>query len=374
MKFLINTATVLTGGSMQVALSFIEECKKYPENTYHFVLSPTIASKFNSNDYPQNFIFYDISFRPATRFFSFKSQSKFFKELETMINPDIVFTTSGPSYWRPKNIHVIGYNLAHYIYPDSPFFKKISKFSKYKWKLKGLLFKHLYNNDADVYIVQTTDVNERLKKWLNNNKPVYTVSNTCSNHYLRPVTSNNKLPPKKDSEFRLLLFSGYYLHKDFEIIQMIIDRMNDEQRNSIRFILTIENKVYKKLFPEPYRTNVINVGSINPDAGPSLYKECDAMFLPTLLECFSASYPEAMAMEKPIITSNMGFAKSICEDSALFFEPRNPDDALKKINDLFHNIDMQKELIIKGKARLNSFLSPEERAKEFLRICSEVVK
>ena len=53
---------------------------------------------------------------------------------------------------------------------------------------------------------------------------------------------------------------------------------------------------------------IINVGPIKSAECPSLYSECDIMFFSTLLECFSASYAEAMIMKKPIITTDMGFA------------------------------------------------------------------
>ncbi|MFW5820255.1 MAG: glycosyltransferase, partial [Bacteroidota bacterium] len=107
---------------------------------------------------------------------------------------------------------------------------------------------------------------------------------------------------------------------------------------------------------------------------PSLYQECDAMFLPSLLECFSASYPEAMAMEKPIITVDLGFAHSICNDSALFFNPIDSTDALNKIEALRINADLRKNLILKGKKRLEDFPSSKERAVKYLEICEEISK
>ena len=105
---------------------------------------------------------------------------------------------------------------------------------------------------------------------------------------------------------------------------------------------------------------------------PSLYKECDAMFLPSLLECFSASYPEAMAMEKPIVTTDQGFARSICGDAALYYSPVDPVDAANKISRLIREPKLQKQLIENGKIRLKTFPTPEERAKEYLRICEEM--
>jgi len=374
MKLLINTASLFKGGAIQVALSFMEECKKYPENKYHVIIGLSLHQKINPENFPGNFFFYSVPYKPSQRVFSLKSSTSYFKKLENSIKPDVVFTTSGPAYWKPKAPHLVGYNLPHYIYPDSPYFKKISLVQNIKWKLKGLFLKYRFNKETDAFVVQTEDVKNRLKKWLKTDKPINVVSNTCSSYYLQPITKKLKLlPAKEKDEFRLLLFSAYYKHKNFEIIPEIIKLIPENFKNSIRFVLTLEKDVYEKLFPGKIRRNILNVGPVNPEDGPALYKECDVLFLPTTLECFSASYPEAMAMEKPIITSDLGFARAICLDSALYFNSDEPADALKKIVELINNYELKQNLILNGKKRVKEFLSPKERAQEYLNLCSRLV-
>ncbi|MFW5983049.1 MAG: glycosyltransferase family 4 protein [bacterium] len=374
MKILINTASLFKGGAIQVASSFIEECKKYPENEYHIILGLFLQQKINQQNYPNNFSFYSIPFKPSQRVFSLKSITPFFKRLENNIKPDVVFTTSGPAYWKPKTPHLVGYNLPHYIYPDSPYFKKISLIQNIKWKLKGLLLKYRFKREANAFVVQTKDVTKRLKSWLKTDKPIHVVSNTCSSYYLQPIIKEQKLLPEKEKdEFRLLLFSAYYEHKNFEIIPEIIELIAEYFKKSIRFVLTLEEDIYEKLFPKEVRKNILNVGPINPEEGPTLYKECDALFLPSMLECFSASYPEAMAMERPIITSDLGFAHAICLDAALYFKPDEPEAALKRIEELINNNELGQKLILSGKKRVKEFLSPEQRAHEYLNLCSRLI-
>jgi glycosyltransferase involved in cell wall biosynthesis len=84
-------------------------------------------------------------------------------------------------------------------------------------------------------------------------------------------------------------------------------------------VITLPVDVFKSIFNEKYYKYVYNLGPIPIPECASLYKECDAMFLPTLLECFSASYIEAMYMEKPIVTSDLDFAHTVCGNSALNF-------------------------------------------------------
>lgn len=373
MKLLINTASTFKGGGVQNALSFIEECKNISDNEYHVIIGPSLKLYIDKSDFPENFIFYEINFRPATRIFALNNYSKIFSKLEKEIKPDIVITTSGPSYWKPNTPHLAGYNLPHYIYPDSPFFEIISFPKRFKWKIKGLFIKYFFIRDSDAYVVQTDDVNERLKNWLDVNKPIYTVSNTCSNYFFKPVSYPEKLSGKFNKEFRLLLISAYYHHKNFEIIPKIIERFSNTDKKSIRFVLTLEKDIYKSIIPLRHREFVYNVGPVRIEEAPSLYQECDAIFLPTLLECFSASYPEAMAVKKPVITTDIGFSRSICDEAALFFKPNDEIDALKKIRELLQSENLRNSLIMKGIERLKLFPTPQERAKRYLEICENLL-
>lgn len=372
MKLLINTASTHKGGSLQVARSFIEECRHFQQNEYHIVLGTSLAKAINTSAFPDNFNFYPINFRPATRVFSIKSTSSWLKNIEQQVKPDIVFTTSGPAYWRPQAPHLVGYNLPHYVYPDSPFWDTMPYLRKLKWKWKGMLIRYFFQHDADAYVVQTDDIQKRLCSFLNTRK-VYTVSNTCSAYYFQPEVVTNSLPDKYDGEFRFLTLSSWYPHKHLDIIPNIINLLDSDFKQRVRFILTLPDDDFKKNFPAEYTKNIINIGPVRIDKGPGIYRKCDAMFLPTLLECFSASYAEAMAMERPIITSDLGFARTVCGDAALYFDPMDPKDIAATIKELIKSKAIQQELVVKGKEKLETFETARSRAKRYLEICKELI-
>jgi glycosyltransferase involved in cell wall biosynthesis len=98
------------------------------------------------------------------------------------------------------------------------------------------------------------------------------------------------------------------------------------------------------------------------------------MFLPTLLECFSASYAEAMQLNKPIITSDMGFAHTVCKDAALYVNSMDADDIASKIIELSTSYELQQDLVSKGVKRLEVFGSSHDRAKRYLEICEALIK
>lgn len=373
MKILINTASTYKGGGVQVAQSFLEECQHFRGHEYHVVLGEMIARLIDINTYPSNFFFYKIGYRPATRVFGLKSQSEFFKKLEQKIAPDVVFTTSGPAYWRPHAPHVVGYNLPHYVYKDSPFFDQISFRKKIKWFLKGAAIKYFLKKEADAYVVQTDDVNQRLQSIVKSNR-VFTVSNTYSKHYEHPRKFSDKLPQRSYGEFRFLILSAWHAHKNLEILPSVIKALPEAVKERVQFVLTLPETDFRRSFPSESREYIMNVGPIRPEEGPSLYNECDALFLPTLLECFSATYAEAMKMDKPIITSDLGFAHTVCGDAALYADPVNPNEWAARIIQLLSDPSLAQKLIQKGREEQKKFLSAKQRAERYLEICQELVK
>ena len=79
-------------------------------------------------------------------------------------------------------------------------------------------------------------------------------------------------------------------------------------------------------------------------------------------------------MKIPIITSNLPFATGVCKDSALYFDPIDPVDISRIIKQLIENKSTQLQLIEKGTKRLDSFLTANGRAEEYINICKEILK
>lgn len=371
MKLMINTASTFKGGGVQVAYSFIEECRKHSDHEYIVVLSKMLYQLVDRNLYPGNFSFHELNDRPATRVMKLQSPSKDLVEIEKAVQPDVVFTTSGPAYWRPKNPHLVGYNLPHYIYPESPFFKNISFAQKTKWKLKGNVLRYYFKREADAFVVQTDDIRDRLMKWVGCEE-VYTISNTAGRQYFKHGAVQPKLPERENGEFRFVSLTSWYSHKNLAILNRVIPELVRQNGENIRFVLTIPKEDFETNFTPQAQQYILNTGPVPPSEGPSLYKECDAMFLPTLLECFSASYAEAMITEKPIATSDLGFARTVCRDAAIYFDPLNPGDIAKKLLSISQDLDLQESLIEKGKEQFKTFLTAKQRCETYLKICERL--
>ena len=80
-----------------------------------------------------------------------------------------------------------------------------------------------------------------------------------------------------------------------------------------------------------------------------------------------------MIMGKPILASDLGFSHSICNESALYFDPLNPKDITNKIEFLIKNKSIQNELISNGYKQLSEFKTAKERAILYIEILEKVM-
>ena len=293
--------------------------------------------------------------------------------LEAEIRPDCVFTSSGPPYWRSSAPHLVGFNLGLYIYPESPYIRSLSGMRRMRFEVKKKIHKRLLIKQADAFVVQTNDVNRRIQEWLGTNQ-VFTVSNTHSGFFLNPPRAPRRLPNQRGDIFRLLTVTSYYPHKNLEIIPKIVPLLRERIGQRFEFVLTLSLDEYRARIGSQVPDEVRLVGPVPANECPSLYSECDAMFLPTLAECFSASYPEAMVMRKPIVTTDLGFARSICGPAAMYFKPCDAEDAARVISEFVANKGLRDKLVEEGSNRLPVFDSPSQRARKILDVCEAICR
>ena len=82
--------------------------------------------------------------------------------------------------------------------------------------------------------------------------------------------------------------------------------------------------------------------------------------MPTLLESFSGTYVESMFHKKPIITSDLDFAKAVCDNSAIYFNPLDEADILEKNLKVFNNDKIEKSMIEAGTIQLQKLSTWDE--------------
>lgn len=373
MKIFINLSVIQVGGGLQVAQSFLNELVDIYENEYYVAISPSVEEILKDISFPSNFILKTIAPSPSN-IISGRKTRRLIKCLERSFHPDIVFTLFGPSYWPPKSVHLCGYALAQHIYSESPYFDTISKKNRIILHLKGRMKLFFFRQQCDFWVAETEDIASRLSEKLGVPRDrVFTVSNTYNGIFDNPQQWKPlPLSLKIRQGFKLITISSFYPHKNLSVIPVVIDHIRSIYPNfDFTFVLTIDASLFPHLTREQ-RKHILFLGKVKIEECPLLYKFADALFMPTLLECFTASYVEAMKMGTPILTSDLPFARDICQNAAVYFNPLRPEDMADKIVTLAHNRELMDALVENGSNRLGYFGTPKDRAERYLNILKKI--
>lgn len=369
MRLIINTTNIRIGGGLQVAYSIINELKHFPEHEYYILLSPQVAQLINKDEYPGNFRFYTFSSNPAYVYKNLFRYNRRHAKIEQDVQPDFVFTVFGPAQWIPKAPHLIGFANGYYLFTESKFIRE-RVLTNLKLRLSYYLHRHFIlkelKKEGTLFWIESEDAKRELSKAIAvSPDKIFVAGNTYGTQY------NNVIVNKERNEtFTFLYLASNYLQKNLRIFNKIIPLIN-KKKIKCRFLLTLRKEDFDKLFPDPeIRSMLHNLGPIDPFLTPAAYNQADALFFPSLLETFSANYPEAMKMERPILTSDLPFARAVCDKAALYFDPYDPADIVEKIELLIKNRELQEKLANEGVNRLSFFDSAYARTQKLLNIMS----
>lgn len=369
MKLIIDNSNLFAGGGLQVAASFLRDLKNMKiQNDFHVIQSVNCANVIGKEVFPDNFTFYNLTKAEEK---SKTKRIKVVRKIEDMLKPDCIFTLFGPSYHKSKFPKLVGFAIPFIIYPNSPFFEKISLKEKIYYKLLAILKTYSFKKFSDALVFETENARKIFIERENYTKDSFTVGNTLNEIFLKSENwvDVENIPP---DSCNILFLTANYPHKNMQIIPEVIAILKDKFRlTNFKFLITLNKSDLN--FPEQHNENIVYLGKVDLEKIPSLYKKSNIIFIPTLLEVFSATYLEAMLMKKPIIASDLGFSRDICGDSAYFCEPINAESYANGIFTLMNDENLRNDLTKKGTENLKRFGSSTDRTKKYLEIINKLV-
>lgn len=155
--------------------------------------------------------------------------------------------------------------------------------------------------------------------------------------------------------WRLLCLTRYCAHKNLEAIVRVFERFREALRDTIVFLTIGEEdhpharRLLRSIRQKGLEDCIRNVGPLRQAELAGYYRHCDGLLLPTLLESFSATYVEAMNFGCPILTSDLDFARAVCADAAMYFDPWNPESIKDAILRLKGDVALAEELARRGR-------------------------
>ena len=370
MNILINCSNLRTGGGLQVADSICRELERLDNDNFVVVLPQQLKDCANAiSEYHNVSVF--IYNQPISIGRIIFGKDSFLDELIYKYNISSAITLFGPSRWRPKCKHICGFAMAHLVLGDSPYWKLLSAKDKLKSRLRIFLMKRDFGINNDGLWCENEYISQKLRA-LFRKKEVATITNNCNQVFDNPAQWDSSIKLPAFDGLTLLTVTADYPHKNIRIAILALQAIKQTHPSlSIRFVYTVTKEQLGDI-PKGLEKNFEFLGPVKINQVPPLYQQSDVMFQPSLLECFSASYAEAMKMGVPIITTDLGFAHSLCGDAALYYSPVDADDLANKIVQLFKDKSLSAKLIKAGSTQLTAFNSFSERADKLIALAKSI--
>lgn len=128
----------------------------------------------------------------------------------------------------------------------------------------------------------------------------------------------------------------------------------------------------KKLEMQDY---ILFLGQIQNQNLPSYYASSDIFVIPSLVEGFGVAATEAMAMELPIISTNIKGLIEVCDSTnAIVVPPANESAIADAIVKLWQNENLRKSLGRKGRQKVLNLFNWERAAKEYNQLYESLIK
>ena len=117
-----------------------------------------------------------------------------------------------------------------------------------------------------------------------------------------------------------------------------------------------------------------NAGYLKQEQLIELYLRSDIGFFASLLETFSATLLEYMYFRLPMVVTDLPFNTEVTKDAALYFQPKDIEDAAAKLNELIEKPELRDKLLANADNRMKCFVDYEEHYNhkiDFLMKCAQ---
>lgn len=220
--------------------------------------------------------------------------------------------------------------------------KEINGHIPWPWYKRAYLKTHFQwsARNADRIIVQTDVMAARLARTYGVDPArISVIPQPTPMHVLAPPTSNApSLIRPNPKPIKLTYLAAYYPHKNHDILPAVGAELRRRNLTAKVHIFTTidldrcQSHEVRNCFAE-FSDVITNIGPVKSHDVRSLLADSSALFFPTLLECFSLVYVEALSLGLPILTSDRDFAHASCGNMAKYFDPLSATSIVDSIQE-----------------------------------------
>ncbi|MGI9360321.1 MAG: glycosyltransferase [Parasphingorhabdus sp.] len=132
-----------------------------------------------------------------------------------------------------------------------------------------------------------------------------------------PVRREGRAGGITDASLKLFYPSAVYPHKNHELIFQYAKEEADNGEG-VEISLTCDRSDH-----QPQSKALKFLGRLDPSGMQNAYSVTDALLFPSLEESYGLPLIEAMTVGLPILCADKPYARSICADQAIYFDPKS---------------------------------------------------
>ncbi len=351
-KILVNCSTLMKGGGLQVAAAMIVHALQDSDTVeWQYMVSRNAATElegFGIDTTAEHFHVFERS--PARN----ADQRQRALQIEAAMQPDLVFTLFGPAYVRFRSRHLCGVADPWVTHSSWLAFRTLG-FNKDSLLMLGLMFwKAFWWKTADYWWTEANVARDGLISRLRcAPENVFIIPNTAGPQFEQ---ARAQASPPDGGKVRILCLSAYYGHKNLELIPdvlLAVKTMHPELDFELTVTLPADLKesaaIVRRAEELGVSEHLNNLGRVPVSETPGLYANSHISFLPSLLEVFSAVYPESLSTGLPLVTTELRFATDVCKDAAAYFTPTDAQSAAEQIVRLAEDRDYWQQKSDRGR-------------------------
>lgn len=365
MKIFLDCSLLSIGGGIQVGLSIIQNIVHDPDIETIVVCTPQIDAQIDESS-KQKLKAYHVV--PNVPFYKKRDQGNYIRQLEQKHKPDLVFTVFGPSYWRSKTKNIQGFALGKMLYPEIRKFYP-SKISRFKEALFDFIKQKFFFKNVDNFLVETEVVKARLVDKFNiSPEKIYVISNSYSPAFEKRLQERKEHVSPDESVTTIFVPASFYVHKNLLILPKVLSELKklNDKKVILKFTVPVNSAGWEEISKSAVQYGVLDqiktVGHVPNHLICDEYLSSSFVLCPSLVESSTAVFPESFIAERPLLVSDRDFARNLCGDAALYFDPLDAADIARKIDDLLKDQQLQQKI---SGAAINvlhkNYLSPTEK-------------
>ena len=274
-------------------------------------------------------------------------------------NVDVIWNLNLGSYKKTDIPQVTSLNNAFQVYP-----KDVLKYhpgNRLKVNIMRFFFKKTVKQ-SKVVILQTNLMAEYTSKMANIKTHVVPKAVEKTKHTIenQDIGAQNIKVLKDQGTVLCIYIATRQIHKNHGVLFKAFELLKDE---NISLLVSLEKNDLLEMGVDHdliRDSKIIPLGWVDLKDLFYYYNLSNISLMPSKLESLSSSHIESMKWKKPLISSDLPFAKDLCGEASLYVNPDKPEDWAKAIRELIASKEVQNNLIKLGTTRMDNFPSTWE--------------